>query len=100
MPGKYRESSALKGELAVGGAECLQRREGARQELCHRDGKGRGFLLRRVIIGERSGSQARLRKKDSSTQQVQWGKEGMDEQEVETAGGNSTVEELKTRRKW
>ena len=49
--------------MAVGGAECLQRREGARQELCHRDGKGRGFLLRRVIMEERSGSQARLRKK-------------------------------------
>ena len=49
---------------------------------------------------ERSGSQARLRKKDSSAQQVQWGKEGMDEQEVETAGGDSTVEELKTRGKW
>ena len=78
----------------MGGAECLQRGEGARQELHHRDGEGRGFLLRRVIMEERSGSQARLRKKDSSAQQVQRGKEGMDEQEVETAGGDSTVEEL------
>ena len=78
----------------MGGAECLQRGEGARQELRHRDGKGRGFLLRRVIMEERSGSQARLRKKDSSAQQVQRGKGGTDEQEVETAGGDSTVEEL------
>ena len=69
-------------------------RRRARQELRHRDGKGRGFLLRRMIMEERSGSQARLRKKDSSAQQVQRGKEGMDEQEVETAGGDSTVEEL------
>ena len=30
MPGKYQESSALRGELAVGGTECLQRREGVR----------------------------------------------------------------------
>lgn len=49
-------------------------------------------------MGERSGAKQGLGKKDSSAQQVQWGKEGMVEQEVETAGGDST-EELKTRGK-
>ena len=63
-------------------------REGAGEELAHRNRRGRGFQLRRVVMGERSGS--RGLGKESSTRQVQWRKEGMDK---ETAAGNGLVED-------